>query len=180
MLTVRPLEMLCNSPYGSIQGYRRKNGRVYAIRKTDVRENKIYGTYVCKAQKKIRADTRARGKIRRQAVIKQGRCAGAKQTAAALHRFLAYPDRRSAAAYFSLCHNEEFGMGRFIRMKAAFRPGMFGMALFSRTHRRRLKETAWPQGYFVYFRLYPLLVPYNCLLRRYLSYKNIRQVFDRF
>lgn len=172
LLTVRPLEMLCNSPHGSVQGYRMRGGRVEAVRNIDVCENKAYESYSCSMQKKIWSDRHTRLKVLR--CQRSSQCSD--RAVRPLYRFLAYPDRRSTAAYFALRHNEQFGMGRYIDIKADFQPGMFCMAVFNRKHRKRLKEmlkqTAWPQGYLVRFWMYPLLFPYNCLLRRYLKKKG--------
>lgn len=175
LLTVRPLEMLCNSRYGSVQGYRLQSGRVVAIRKTDVCENKVYESYSCKMQKKIWADRYTFLRLMKHC----GRRSDKNRAARSLYRFLAYPDRRSTAAYFTLRHNEEFGMGKYIDLRADFRPDLFGMAVFCKKGRKKLKEmlrqTAWPQGYLVRFWMYPLLIPYNCLLRSYLKKKQSRQ-----
>lgn len=190
LLTVRPLEMLCNSPFGSTQGYRMQDGRVYAVRKQDIYEDRVYKTYAGSMQKKILSDRKACMQVMKLSDRKactqamKLRTAGifpGRKTVRPLYCFLAYPDRRAAAAYFSLNHNEEFGMGKYIQINASFRPGLFGRALFSARYRRQvkemLKETAWPQGYLAYFRMYPFLFPYNCLLRIYLRHiKSIQRV----
>ncbi len=177
LLTVRPLEMLCNSASGSTQGYQMRNGRAYAVKKVDFDENRIYELYAGKIQKKICADKKTcRWVVKRHGSRIFTDQAARRYTAGLLYRFIAYPDRRSTKAYFSLKHNEEFGKGKFISMKTRFYPGLFCMAWFGRRYRRKLKETlketAWPQGYFVRYRLYPLLIPYNILLRYYLTDKR--------
>ena len=171
LLTVRPFEMLCNSPGGSVIGYRRKGQRIIAERKRDAAEDAVYYAYAKREQEKA-ASGMGWYCARMQA---KGRCASDYRKAAyrALYRFIAYPDRQAVKTYFSLRHNEEFGMGTYVDIRAELCPGIFVKALCSTQGRMRLKEllkeTAWPQGYLAKYWMYPILYLYNYLLAGYVS-----------
>ncbi len=256
LLTVRPLEMLCNSPNGSVTGYAytenaanekkkiidssgreyvvrknnrsegseyavrknnalegganavrknnalegganavrkndaleggvnavRKNdaleGRVYAVRKNNPSENRVYYEYTASAQKKILEKIQRRCRPKTQMPV----CAGSRKKSRfkaqrAVYRFTVYPDRRTVKAYFSLKHNEEFGIGGYVDVKAGrFRPDLLLLAVFTGSGRKRLKavlkESEWPQGYLVRYWMYLFLYPYNAFLHRYLENKE--------
>lgn len=173
LLTVRPLEMLCNSAGGSVTGYVRKGSKIAAVRKKDAAEDAVYNVYTKKEQEKIIAQMGRHCKRMRA----KGRCPSdyKKKAHRALYRFIAYPNRRTVKAYFSLRHNEEFGMGTYVEIRAGFRLGVFIKAFYSRQGRMRLKallkEASWPQGYLVKYWLYPVLYLYNYLLAGYASNK---------
>lgn len=169
LLTVRPLEMLCNSPGGSVTGYALENKKIRAVRKKDAGEDAVYYAYARKEQEKIKARMRAWcGRMKTGGRRPQDY---KKRALKALYHFTAYPDRRTVKAYFSLRHNEEFGTGAYVDIKAEFRLGILLRALYSPEGRKRLKEllkeASWPQGYLVKYWLYPALCPYNYLLAGY-------------
>ena len=204
LLTVRPLEMLCNSPNGSVTGYaytenaanekkktidssgreyvvrknNRSEGSEYAVRKNNPSENRVYYEYTASAQKKILEKIQRRCRPKTQMPV----CAGSRKKSRfkaqrAVYRFTVYPDRRTVKAYFSLKHNEEFGIGGYVDVKAGrFRPDLLLLAVFTGSGRKRLKavlkESEWPQGYLVRYWMYLFLYPYNAFLHRYLENKE--------
>lgn len=178
LLTVRPLEMLCNSQNGSVIGYEYRENEVFAIRKKDAAEDAIYYAYTRKEQEKIIAGM---GSYCSRTGTKGYRSEDYKKKAQkALYRFIAYPNRRTVKAYFSLRHNEEFGIGAYVDIKAGLRLGIFAKALYSAQGRERLKallkEASWPQGYLVKYWFYPALCIYNHLLHGYVHTDKIYRV----
>ncbi len=164
LLSVRPLEMLCNSKNGSTVGYQRCEGRVKAVKKTEKEEAAAYEWYAKKAQAEIRND-------QRKCMFQMRICGSAlyrKKAMRGLFQFIAYPDRRSVRAYFLLNHNEEFGMGEYVHVKEKYHLHLFLHALFGKRGIDRCKklllESGWPQGCFVRFYCYPLLPVYHLLL----------------
>lgn len=184
LLTVRPLEMLCSSPNGSVTTYVWNGQAMEAVRKKDRKETAVFYNYSMPMQKIIQKQMdvmietwigkktafHLNGYEKRRLKQKIGK---ARYQA---YRFIAYPDRKSVRAYFLLCHNEEFGKGTYIQAPCRFRPGLLLKAAITANGRRSLKqylkEVSWPQGYFTKYGLYPLLMPYNYLLLQYLKKKN--------
>lgn len=188
LLTVRPLEMLCGSPNGSVTAYAWDGQTARAIRKKDRKENDVFRGYSMPMQrnmlkqvdvmiKKIEAKTlektAASDTVKHQA---HDLTAHAGKIRCQAYRFIAYPDRNTVHAYFSLYHNEQFGQGGYVQASCRFRPALLLKAAVSGRGRREfkayLKEVSWPQAYFVKYWLYPLLIPYNYLLLKYLNKKN--------
>lgn len=160
---VMPFEMICNSPNGSTIGYERKGNTVFAVRKKEAEEDQIYYRYTEKIQEDILADLpgiyRSLGE---RAYIAGSIRASAHEK---LSQYILNPQRMTAQAYFSLRHNEEFGVGEYVDKTTAFRLDLFVKALFGRKHRSRLaqflRDTTWPQGYLVKYRLTSLVKLYN-------------------
>lgn len=160
---VMPFEMICNSPNGSTTGYERKGDTVYAVRKREAEEDQVYYRYTEKIQKDILADL---PEIYRE--LGERDYIAARLRAAAHEKLGGYilnPQRMTAQAYFSLRHNEEFGVGEYVDKTTVFRLDLFVKALFGRKHRSRLaqflRDTTWPQGYLVKYHLAPLVKLYN-------------------
>lgn len=160
---VMPFEMICNSPNGSTTGYERKGDTVYAVRKREAEEDQVYCQYTEKIQKDVLADLPAiyRSLAQRAYIASDIRAAAHKK----LGDYILNPQRAVAEAYFSLRHNEEFGVGEYVDKTTVFRLDLFVKALFGRKYRSRLaqflRNTTWPQGYLVKYRLTPLVKLYN-------------------
>lgn len=169
LATMTPFEMFCNSPNGSTIEYKWENYKIYAIRKKEKSEDVIFYTYIKKEQEKIihkikdyclrmKANGYSSENYRENAYE-------------ALHRYIAYPQRKIVKAYFKLKHNEEFGVGAYVDKTTRFRPKLMIEALFKRERRKELgdflRDTTWAQGYLVKYWLYPALGIYNFVLRKY-------------
>ncbi len=160
---VMPFEMICNSPNGSTTGYERKGDTVYAVRKREAEEDQVYCQYTEKIQKDVLADLPGiyRSLSLRAYIANDIREAAHKK----LGDYILNPQRAVAESYFSLRHNEEFGVGEYVDKTTVFRLDLFVKALFGRKYRSRLaqflRDTTWPQGYLVKYRLTPLVKLYN-------------------
>lgn len=170
LMFVSPLEMLCNSKTGSVLAYAEKDGRICAVKRNERQEDAVFYQYTERRQQKIAACMRSYYCLANQK--KKKKQTGKrlhKKAVRALYRFMVWPDRTTADVYFTLKHNEEFGMGCFLDKSRipGFRkflktlPGLRKKGSW----KEFLKKTAWPQGYFVKHRQYLLLAAYNvCLL----------------
>ena len=82
-----------------------------------------------------------------------------------LSEYILNPQRIVTKAYFSLRHNEEFGVGEYVDKTTVFRFDLFAKVLLGRKYRIRLaqflRNTTWPQGYLVKYHLTPLVRFYN-------------------
>lgn len=160
---VMPFEMICNSPNGSTTGYERKGNIVCAVRKKETEEDQIYYQYTVKIQKDILADLPEiyRSLNNRPYIASSIRAYAHKK----LSDYILNPQRATAEAYFSLRHNEEFGVGEYVDKTTVFRFDLFAGALLGRKYRSRLaqflRDTTWPQGYLVKYHLTPLVKLYN-------------------
>lgn len=159
---VMPFEMICNSPNGSTVGYELREEGVVAIRKKEQEEDWVYYKYIEDIQREILHDMSALcesisayyidGKIRKLAHIM-------------LEDYILRPQRIVADAYFSLKHNEEFGVGEYVDKTTCFRLDLLLKAFGGSKQRSKLaqflRDTTWPQGYLVKYYLYPILKLYN-------------------
>lgn len=160
---VMPFEMICNSPNGSTTGYERKGDTVFAVRKREAEEDRIYDRYTQKIQEDILADLSEIGRSLGERAYAAGRIRASAHEK--LSEYILNPQRTTAKAYFSLRHNEEFGVGEYVDKTTVFRLDLFVKALLGRKHRSRLaqflRDTTWPQGYLVKYHLTPLVKLYN-------------------
>lgn len=160
---VMPFEMISNSPNGSTTGYEHKDGKTIAIRKKEEEEDRIFYKYTEKIQKQI---------VDNIAIISE-KTNGKKYIAnllremahISLSKYILYPKYIVAEAYFSLRHNEEFGVGEYVDKRTKFKFGLFVKAILGSRHRSELaqflRDTTWPQGYLVRYHLRPLVKIYN-------------------
>ncbi|MCX4321659.1 MAG: hypothetical protein OSJ59_01705 [Lachnospiraceae bacterium] len=160
---VMPFEMICNSPNGSTTGYERAGKEIYAIRKKEEEEDRIYYRYTESIQKNILKDIRQIcNSVNERSYIASGIRGLAHKK---LGEYILNPQRIVTEAYFSLRHNEEFGVGEYVDKTTEFRFDLFGKALLGRKYRSRLaqflRDTTWPQGYLVKYHLAPLVKLYN-------------------
>lgn len=146
---VAPIEMLCNSPNGSVVGYVNVDGVYSAKRLVAESENISFHGSVFYFQQGVVFAAKVLGeKIRRHVVPVQ-----------TLREFAIRnwvdicmsPPAVIADAYFGLSHNESFGLGRF-EDKTAVIPMAVWVKGFSSPSRFKhliscLEKTGWPEGY---------------------------------
>lgn len=146
---VSPIEMLCNSPNGSVVGYF-KNEDIYAAKRlVEAAENVSYDEAVLYFQRGVISAAEVLGNVVRTHVVPLQ-----------IIRDLALvnwseitrsPPMVIADAYFMLKHNESFGLGRFddktqIISNFVWIKGFISIAGFKQLV-RRLESTGWPEGY---------------------------------
>ncbi|MFO0835088.1 MAG: hypothetical protein U0638_08970 [Phycisphaerales bacterium] len=160
---VAVIEMLCNAPGGSVIGYSKVNGRPVAIRESNPDEDAVHETHTRFFQAGV---LDAIPHVARWVALR-GACASEMRAAALelIREALTHPAREVADAFFSLRHNETFGVGGFHDLRASLPSSLLRDALQSNSGWLRLKEHAqrsrWPQGFFVHFGLPDLLSRYN-------------------
>ena len=152
---VTPLEMLCNSPNGSVIGYENINGNTIAIRKNDPNEDVIFKEYTEKVQTKILEVVEY---LTKQTKIHGLVSEDIKNVAYEnIYDIISNPSIDFAEAYFSLKHNEEFGVGKYINKHTNFKLMLMIKAVFSKKSRQELKSfldsTTWPQGYLTKYKV---------------------------
>ena len=165
---VAPIEMLSNSPNGSTVGYEvGADGTARAVRKKEPGEDIVYEKYTCAVQEEIlrnassvcsSINTHSLPAEQVRPIVYEG-----------FSRLLLQPSRHRdfVNAFFTLKHNEEFGVGDYVDKHVRFRPELFIGAVFSASGRKLLIDflsgTTWPQGYLAKFHLTPLIYIYNRL-----------------
>lgn len=146
---VSPIEMLCNSPNGSVVGYVNAGGFYTAKRLVDELENVSFQDAVVFFQQGVIRAAEILGDVVRRNVVPVQvlrDIAIRKWSDISLR-----PPAVIADAYFKLSHNESFGLGRF-EDKTAVIPtsvwvrGFLSPAGFKHLV-RRLEGTGWPEGY---------------------------------
>ncbi len=160
---VMPFEMISNSPNGSTVEYKSVNNNVYAVRKKEKEEDQVYYQYVEKIQRNVLDDiSKIGGRLADRKYIANNIRAIAYNK---LNNYILYPPRDVTCAYFSLKHNEEFGVGEYVDKTTLFRLDLFIKACFGRKNRSRLaqflRNTTWPQGYLTKYHMTPLVKLYN-------------------
>lgn len=163
---VMPFEMISNSPNGSTVGYEWKNKTVCATRKKEKEEDDVFYQYTQKIQDSVIQDLKKISEwMKTKSYVASGMRADAHKI---LSQYILFPQKIVTEAYFSLKHNEEFGVGEYVDKTTVLRLDLIFKAFFGRKHRSALaqflRDTTWPQGYLVKYSLYPLLRIYN---RRY-------------
>jgi len=167
--TLTPFEMICNSPNGSTLEYEKAKNGVIAVRRKEEQEDRIYYSFTKAYQERM-----VKG-VDRLLTWNRGNYILPTQYHAdafyALYRFCCYPELECASAYFSLVHNEEFGVGEYVDKRTRLRLFLMVSAVFSRKKRTEFKnfllETTWPQGYLKKYHLTPLLNIYNRIIEKY-------------
>lgn len=130
-----PLEMLCNSPNGSVTSYENKK----AIRKVVNEENIIYEKYTQYIQEGILDDVDIQRDISDKKILK------------ILNSIIFTPNKYTAKAYFELKHNSDFGMGKTVEASSKINFLDVLLCLISKRHHKKFKEriknSTWNQGY---------------------------------
>lgn len=146
---VSPIEMLCNSPNGSVVGYVNVGGTYSAKRLVVESENASFHNSVYYFQQGVVFAAKVLGEtIRRHVVPVQT------LRELAIRNWIDIclnPPAEIADAYFNLSHNESFGVGRF-EDKTAEIPTTVWVRGFSSPSGFRhlvscLEKTGWPEGY---------------------------------
>ena len=146
--SVAPLEMLCNSPNGSVTGYQRTAPGVQAIRLVDQQENRVFEESIRHYQAGvIDSITFWARLIRIQAYSAQE----IRPCALKMWRgMINTPPAFLADAYFRLNHNETFGVGGFSDKTERVSTWDILKAPYSAKHRARtrdyLREIGWLPG----------------------------------
>ncbi|ADE16649.1 Haloacid dehalogenase domain protein hydrolase [Nitrosococcus halophilus Nc 4] len=148
---VAPVEMLCNSPYGSVIGYEIGKDSVRVHRHVDEGENQIYEACVRHFQAGVldsvsfwadflRTHAYSSDELRPMALD-------------IWSEIIQRPPPFLAQAYFQLNHNETFGTGGFSNKQRMLTSGEVLKAFISRKHREKLHqflmENGWVSGLLV-------------------------------
>lgn len=146
---VSPMEMLCNSPHGSVMGYRTDgNGDAVAIRLTEASETAIYTDTVRHFQDGVLFalpfwSARMEPAGLRSAELREMACG-------IWTSLITKPDRQISEAYAALNHNDVFGVGCFVDKKVVPSPiKLLRSLVFSRDRRDvilYIKQTQWTSG----------------------------------
>lgn len=136
---VAPLEMLSNSPNGSVEGYRvSPSGEIAARRLVDEGENSVFHGYVSHFQQGVLFAARTWADY-----LDNHAVASAELRPRALaiwNALVAHTPGEMMAAYTALNHNEVFGVGQFVEQSAVPSMGVVLRAPFVRRDRHRLIE----------------------------------------
>lgn len=158
---VSPIEMLCNSPFGSTVGYEMRDGVCVAQRKNELAEDCIFEHFTGPEQKKILDHIMSSCTVIRLHSLMSDQIKDAVYSRFANVLLNPQTCRELPMNFFQLQHNEEFGVGCYVDKRFKFRLGLMFTALVSKQKRKELKEflvnTSWPQGYLARYRLDPLI-----------------------
>jgi hypothetical protein len=147
--SVAPIEMLCNSPNGSVVGYKVSSYSAVAERIVDTAENAIFDSYVKHFQNGVIDSVAGIAEtISIHAISSKELRSLAVKT---WREIIRTPNPDVITAYFQLNHNEQFGLGRFEDKRNRIPMGRWGKALLSPQGMRafviQLVATGWPEGY---------------------------------
>lgn len=146
---VSPIEMLCNSPHGSVVGYQIKDKNYSAKRLIHESENRSYYDAVVYFQKGVVNAAAELGQaIRVHAISSE---VLRPMALSCWTGIISKPPAAIAEAYFKLAHNESFGLGRFDDKTQVISSSIWIKSIFSlngmKTLVRNLEQTGWPEGY---------------------------------
>lgn len=146
---VSPIEMLCNSPSGSVTGYKAVDGLYVAEKLIQDSENAIFYESVTYFQQGVICAAGKIGKtVRLHAILSDS----FKELAVSCWtEIVNAPPAIVADTYFKLNHNESFGLGRFDDKSAVIPASIWIKACISvgglKALIRALESTGWPEGY---------------------------------
>ncbi|WP_157645126.1 HAD family hydrolase [Burkholderia ubonensis] len=146
---VAPIEMLTNSSSGSVTGYERSGAEVVARKLVNQQENAVFESFTSAFQQRVLAVAHEHAYYLSVDAI--GATDYRKAALAIWSDLIRRPNEDIARAYFSLVHNETFGLGRFVEKSRGL--GAFWVlrwALFPsyrKQFRRRLSLLGWTSGY---------------------------------
>ena len=146
---VSPIEMLCNSPNGSTEGYRRgDDGRVEAIRNVDPDENRVHDDFVSHFQRGVLLAAEHWGRYADSHAILSSELRG--HACEIWDALVSRSPEEMSAAYAALSHNEIFGVGHFVDKSAVPSIATMVRAPFDARARFELiqfvKQTQWRAG----------------------------------
>lgn len=168
---VAPFEMMCNSNTGSVLRYVESDGNVVAQRLNESSEDTIHEKYIKNFQqgiidqiKNLSSIIEINGITFNEIEIVSKQC---------LEKIMLYPPKQLAKAFFSLSHNEIFGIGDFVDKKKNFPTKIFLKALVSysgkKEFKRFLEDTTWPQGFLTNHNMDFLVKIYNEFMKKSLG-----------
>jgi glycosyltransferase involved in cell wall biosynthesis/FMN phosphatase YigB (HAD superfamily) len=143
-----PLEMLFNSSTGSVTGYERIGESMQAVRRRAEGEDRVHDEFTSVLQEGVLAATNAVAELIDQRALSAGdlRVFAYRQ----MRALLSEPPTLFARAYFSLEHNETFGVGGLVKHEA----NLALTAVNARSARdawdalsRAPQESGWPKGF---------------------------------
>lgn len=143
------IEMLCNSPNGSVTGYARSaEGHMSAMRTVDEGENAVHHAFVAHFQKGVLFASQLWGEYVDSHVILSAELRD--PGCAIWHEFVAKTHQDLAQAYASLSHNEVFGVGSFVNKSAVPSIWQLFQGVFSQQRRKEvilyIRQTQWVAG----------------------------------
>lgn len=146
---VSPLEMLCNSEFGTTLRYERRDGAVIAQRERDAREDHVFTSFTRHFQAGVLDAVGAFARsVRTRAISSEElRPLAIESLSLIAHQ----PPRAVAEAYFNLNHNETFGAGVFDD-KQRHQANVAAVRKLYETgeldaFEQHLVATTWPQGF---------------------------------
>jgi FMN phosphatase YigB (HAD superfamily) len=145
---VAPIEMLCNSPNGSVAGYQSTVHGMKVIRQVDEEENKVHAEYVRHFQAGVVDSVPYWADFLRSHAYSSAELRPVAMET--WNRIVNYPPAFLTEAYFRLNHNEVFGVGGFLDKRRMIGIGDVVLAFFSRERRIRvqadLSASGWTPG----------------------------------
>ncbi|MCB1886658.1 MAG: hydrolase [Rhodocyclaceae bacterium] len=146
---VSPIEMLCNSPHGSTEGYeRREDGRVVARRHIDEDENRVHDGFVRSFQQGVLLAAEHWGRYVDSHAILSSELRG--HACEIWDSLISRSPQELSVAYAELSHNEVFGVGHFVDKSAVPAIGTMMRAFVDPRARYELiqfvKQTQWQAG----------------------------------
>ncbi|MFD1139450.1 hypothetical protein [Paenibacillus urinalis] len=160
---VAPLEMLCNAAMGSVTGYEINENNIGVCYDESVKETQVHENFISHFQEGVLDSVKEWSSlIYNQAWTNRELKAYSKIL---LRKLLTEPSSHLPTAFFSLAHNETFGVGEFVEKRRAFPLKQAVKALVSFEGKKEfvnyLEDSSWPQGLLAYFHLRPLINIYN-------------------
>lgn len=172
---VAPIEMLCNSPHGTVQRYDVTEAGMNVSRLVDLTENHVYGSFIRHFQAGV-IDSIAYWSdfVRTHAVT------SAEIRPLALKiwkKLIQRPPSFLTKAYFELNHNETFGVGRFSDKRRSPRMPRLLLAFLSKGHRQQLDsflaEVGWIPGLMAHPKTAPV---FRWSLHTFLQVRRIKRL----
>jgi FMN phosphatase YigB (HAD superfamily) len=145
---VAPIEMLCNSPHGTVQRYDVTEAGIRVARLADPVENRVYDSFIRHFQAGVIDSVAYWSDFARTHAVTSAeiRPLALDIWAGLIQR----PPSFLSKAYFTLNHNETFGVGRFSDKRRLLSIHGLLLAFLSRSHRERLynflTEVGWVPG----------------------------------
>ncbi len=147
--TVAPIEMLCNSPDGSVIGYKVSDCSVIANRIVDAAESAVFDRYIKHFQEGVIGAVADMAEIIRVNALSSRELRS--HAVKVWEGIIRIPNPAVATAYFQLHHNEQFGLGGFEDKSVRISKRYWVKAILSpqgmRNFVRQLEAIGWPEGY---------------------------------
>lgn len=161
---VSPIEMICNSPYGSTIGYQvDSNGIPTALRHINKNENRSFYTYSQDFQRGVLAAAAgwSEASLIHCLLASEMRPLALKRW----KRLISSPSSALSRSYLALSHNEQFGVGGFVNQSGNFSLISLLTFPFDSAARESLRNLLYqtPSVYYVYYRQ-DLAMPHKLLL----------------